>query len=156
MEKPDEFERCIYCFAKKDTAGICPECGYDNGLCNPPGWWLSPGTVLKGRYVVGRHLNSTPTELTYLGWDLRLETKIEVVEYFPETFVTRDITNSDALSCVPGNEKKFEDGKQAFFEKAKLFYNCVSRVTELTMDFFVRNNTCYYVRKKKTDLSAVH
>lgn len=143
------FDRCIYCFAPKDKPGPCGSCGYDNGLCDPPGWWLSPGTVLKGRYMVGRHLADTPEELCYLGWDLRQEIPVEVVEYFPAAMVTRDITHSEAVSCMPGNEAALEEGKQAFFEKAKLFYHCVSRVEELMMDFFVRNGTCYYVRRRK-------
>lgn len=143
------FDRCIYCFAPKDEPGPCPRCGYDNGLCDPPGWWLLPGTVLKGRYMVGRHLTGNETELCYLGWDLAKDTQVEIVEYFPADMVTRDITHSETLSCLPGCEEALEKGKQAFFEKAKLFYNCVIRVEELMMDFFVRNNTCYYVRKKK-------
>lgn len=144
------FDRCTYCFAPKSNPGVCPHCGYDNGLCDPPGWWLSPGTVLKGRYVAGRHLNSTSDEITYLGWDLREKVIVEVVEYFPEGLVTRDITNSEDVQTIPGNEEAVEKGRQAFFEKAKLFYTCVIRVEEeLMMDFFVRNNTCYYVRKRK-------
>lgn len=151
------FDRCIYCFAPKAEPGACPSCGYENGLCDPPGWWLSPGTILKGHYMVGRHLSGTSSELCYLGWNLSTDTQVEIVEYFPEALVTRDITYSADVSCVPGNEDAFESGKQAFFEKAKLYYTCVSRVEDLVMDFFVRNNTCYYVRKrnngKKTEKS---
>jgi len=149
MGQTDVFKRCIYCFAPKDTQGPCQVCGYENGLCSPPGWWLSPGTVLKGRYVVGRGLDSSQTQITYLGWDLRQGCTVEVVEYFPEAYVKRDITNSDDVCCIPGCGEALESGRQAFFEKAKLFYTCVSRVEELVMDFFVRNNTCYYVRKKR-------
>jgi len=148
MGKVEHFNRCIYCFEKKTAPGSCPVCGYDNGLCDPPGWWLSPGTVLKGHYVVGKHIASTPTEITYLGWDIWMNHDVEVVEYFPEAWVKRDITDSETVSSIPGCEAQIEAGRQAFFEKAKLFYRCVSRVEELTMDFFVRNNTCYYVRRK--------
>lgn len=147
------FDRCIYCFAPKTEPGPCPRCGYDNGLCDPPGWWLSPGTILKGRYMVGRYLDETPEELCYLGWDLGTDTQVEIVEYYPASLLTRDITHSERVSCIPGCEADFEKGKQAFFEKAKLFYNCVIRVDELVMDFFVRNNTCYYARKRKSPRS---
>lgn len=144
------FQRCIYCFAPKTEQGSCPHCGYDNGLCDLPGWWLSPGTVLKGRYVTGRNLNNTDTEITYLSWDLQLEKTVEIVEYFPEGSVTRDITHSDEVVTVPGHEAVVEAGRQAFFEKAKLYYNCVSRVEkDLQMDFFLRNNTCYYALRRK-------
>lgn len=140
------FDRCIYCFAPKAEPGPCPQCGYDNGLCDPPGWWLSPGTILKGRYMAGQHLTGTPEELCYLGWDLGTGALVEIVEYYPEAMVTRDITHCEEVSCLPGSEAAFESGKQKFFEKAKLYYTCVSRVNPVVMDFFVRNNTCYYVR----------
>lgn len=150
MEKPDEFGRCIYCFEPRDTSGPCPKCGYDNGLCSPLAWWLSPGTILKGRYVVGQHLKSTREQLTYLGWDLRKACKIKIVEYFPEAYVTRDITHSDAVSCIPGCMEALENGRQAFFERAKLYYICTTRVSQaLDMDFFFRNNTCYCTVPKR-------
>lgn len=155
MGNNNTFERCIYCFAPKTEQDECPHCGYENGLCDMPGWWLTPGTVLKGRYVTGRNLNSTDTEITYLAWDLAQEKTVEIVEYFPEGSVTRDITHADEVVTIPGCEAAVETGRQAFFEKAKLFYNCVSRVEkDMTMDFFLRNNTCYYAlkrRKRKQD-----
>ena len=55
------------------------------------------------------------------------------------------------VSCLPGREEELEAGRQAFFEKAKLFCNCVSRVESLVMDFFVRNGTCYYVRRREKE-----
>ncbi len=145
------FDRCIYCFSPLDGRSRCPECGYENGLCDPPIWWLAPGTVLKGRYITGRHLSDTAVEITYLGWDLAQDIRVEIVEYYPEDWVTRDITHSANVACIPGCEEQVNAGRQAFFEKARLFYNCVSRVESLTMDFFLRNNTCYYVRKIRKD-----
>lgn len=144
------FARCIYCFAPKEEPGECPRCGYDNGLCDLPGWWLSPGTVLKGRYITGRNRSHTDTQITYLAWDLVQERTVELTEYFPEGSVTRDITYCEEVVTVPGHEDTVEKGRQAFFEKAKLFYNCASRVEkDLEMDFFLRNNTCYYALSRK-------
>ena len=173
MKQIQEFNRCVYCFQeierktqmvvntssgseyrekkKSDLESdfICPVCGYANGFCALPGWWLSPGTILKGRYVVGKPLEETDTELTYLGWDLKQEKFMEITEYFPKEYLKRDITVSDMASCIPGKEEELEQGRQKFFEKAKLFYQCVSRVETLDMDFFFRNETCYYVRDKE-------
>ncbi|MBE6924436.1 MAG: hypothetical protein E7466_04260 [Ruminococcaceae bacterium] len=140
------FERCVYCFGETDGSGPCPHCGYDHGLCDPPAWWLSPGTVLKGRYVAGKNLSSSPTELGYLGWDLERNSPVRIVEYFPKGLVTRDITASERISCIPGGERLLKQGQQRFLEKAKLFYQCVRRVQPLDMEFFFRNDTCYYVR----------
>lgn len=151
MKRVREFERCIYCFEKRENPkGVCPYCGYENGFCDMPVWWLSPGTILKGRYVIGKPLKNTDTELTYLGWDLQRKWRVEITEYFPVSWVTRDITVSDKVSCIPGHEKALETGKQSFFEKAKLYYQCISRVEPSDMNFFVRNDTCYYVREKSS------
>lgn len=150
MGKTNTFDRCIYCFAPKKESGPCLKCGYDHGLCDLPGWWLAPGTVLKGRYVTGKQLSSNTAQIIYLGWDLEREKLIEVVEFFPEGKVTRDITNSDEVVTIPGFEEDVETGRQVFFEKAKLFFNCVSRVEEdLVMDFFLRNNTLYYILRRQ-------
>ena len=150
MAQTTTFDRCVFCFAPKEENGGCPRCGYASGLCDLPGWWLAPGSILRGRYVVGRNLRSSQEHIAYLGWDLEREQTVEITEYFPEGLVTRDITHCEDVVTVPGKEDRVEEGRQAFFEKAKLFYNCVSRVEEeLMMDFFLRNNTCYYVIKRQ-------
>ena len=149
MAENEVFDRCIYCFAPKPHPGPCEKCGYDNGLCCPPGWWLTPGTVLKGRYVVGKHRKSTQTELTYLGWDLQESCYVQIVEFFPEGLITRDITHSEQVSCIPGNREEFEDGCRAFREKAMLYSDCVSQPGAPALDLFTRNGTCYYVRRKE-------
>ena len=113
----DTFDRCIYCFAPKAEPGACPVCGYEDGLCEQPGWWLTPGTVLKGRYMVGKNLSGTAQELRYLGWDLGTDELVEIVEYYPEDILTRDITHSTCVSCLPGRETELESGKQAFLRR---------------------------------------
>lgn len=150
MKKIQEFNRCIYCFAEKEeNRENCLACGYEDGICDMPGWWLTPGTILKGSYMIGKSLEEKEDELCYLGWDMKRECLVEVTEYYPKAYVKRDITVSEQVNCIPGMETEFEQGKQKFFEKARLFYKCVSRVKSLEMDFFVRNDTCYYVREKE-------
>ena len=50
-------------------------------------------------------------------------------------------------------EEALEEGRQEYFEKAKTFFQCIVRVEDLKMDFFLRNNTCYYVREKSSKLN---
>lgn len=159
MNKIIKFDRCIYCFELKENpkaalgkvpgevSGACRFCGYEDGYCSPRAHWLSPGTILKGRYMVGKLLKEKKDELVYLGWDFAQEYKVEIHEYYPSEMLQRDITVSEQANIRAGFEEKMEIGKQEFFDKAKLFYKCTSRVEELKMDFFVRNQTCYYVRK---------
>ncbi len=149
MEKVWEFNRCIYCFEEKENGNAsCPACGYRDGFGSLPGWWMTPGTILKGRYMIGRDLIETEEKLVYFGWDLNKDIPVEITEFFPKKYITRDITSSARVSCIPGMETAFEDGKQAFFEKAKMYFKCKTRVEDFRMDFFIRNHTCYYVREK--------
>lgn len=148
MGNTEIFARCIYCFAPKEESGPCPVCGYDNGLCCPPAWWLMPGTLLKGRYVVGRHLRSDLTELTYLGWDLQEEQMMEITEFYPEGCVTRDITHCETVSCIPGRRSILEQRQANFVDKAKRIYRSAGQAERWHMDLFARNETCYYVRRK--------
>lgn len=155
-------DRCIYCFApfseeqqeekKKDHRAerrTCPVCGYEDGLCMLNIRWLLPGTILKGTYMTGKLLENRESELIYLGWNLKQEQLVEIHEYFPEAWLERDVTASDQVNCRPGREEAFESGRQEFFERAKTYYQCISRVKDVFMDFFVRNGTCYYVRERK-------
>ena len=144
-----KFERCIYCFAESDGDGPCPVCGYADGLCEFPVQYLLPGSILKGRYMVGKQLRTREKETTYLGWDLTLEGLVEITEYYPPELVTRDVTRSDDVVIRPGAEEAFASGCREFEEKVRLFVSCISRIKDVRMDFFSRNRTCYYAREAK-------
>lgn len=144
-----EFNRCVYCFAPRTQPGTCGKCGYDHGLCDLPGWMLPPGSLLKGRYMVGKNRGITDHQLSYLGWDLERQETVDIVEYFPRELVTRDITHSPQVVTIPGRESQMESGRQQFLDRVKTFCSCVSRMEEnLMLDVFQRNDTCYYVIKR--------
>lgn len=137
------FQRCPHCFAPRRSHGVCPVCGErepDPGL-------LRPGTVLKGRYMAGDALSQTAEDIRYRGWDMERNTEVELAEYYPRALVSRGA--DQCVVCAAGREEEFEAGKQAFFERAKVFYECLSDAGKEAMDFFVRNGTCYYVRRLK-------
>lgn len=113
----------------------------------PLACWLLPGTILKGRYVIGRVLREEPCELVYLGWDTLRKQKVELHEYYPKEYLQRDITASEDTVCLPGKEAVFESGLQQFFERVRLYYQCMSRVDEdVNTEFFLRNGTGYYTK----------
>lgn len=137
------FHRCPHCFAPLTETGTCTACGEQEAAPNR----LRPGTILKGRYMAGDALSQSPEDIRYRGWDLAKNTQVEIAEFFPQSLVTRD--NSQCVVCPCEHKAEFEAGKQAFFERAKQFYDCLKASSRETMDFFVRNDTCYYVRRPK-------
>ncbi|MCP4653912.1 MAG: protein kinase [bacterium] len=75
--------------AEKGGAGLCPECDSPEPGPDPNGLRLPPRTVVGGRYLLGKVLGQGGFGITYLGWDLKLNRKLAVKEYFPREFATR-------------------------------------------------------------------
>ena len=82
-----QFKRCYGCMAELDAPGqVCPACGYDNtnDPAKQPSHVLPCGTVLNGRYIIGKTLGQGGFGITYLGYNLALELPVCIKEYFPE------------------------------------------------------------------------
>ena len=66
----------------------CPYCGFmisEEDRTNA----LPVNTILNGKYILGKLLSHTEEEITYLAYDLNLEIKIQISEYFPRTLARR-------------------------------------------------------------------
>ena len=75
---------CYNCFKTKPTSGVCPFCGYDGSDAERKyPLALRPGSILNGRYIVGRVLGQGGFGITYLGYDLDLQIRVAVKEFFP-------------------------------------------------------------------------
>ncbi len=65
---------------EKLTEGKCPICGYSpDEPVNPA--FLAPGTVLDGRYIIGKVLDNNGEGVTYLGYDAVTGTVVNVREF---------------------------------------------------------------------------
>ena len=66
----------------------CPHCGYDNAqVQHAP--YLPKGTVLSGRYLVGKVIALAPDSAIYIGQDLQTMQTVHIREYLPEKLLTR-------------------------------------------------------------------
>ena len=58
--------------------------------------------------------------ITYVGWDLNLDIKVAIKEYYPEGCVTRDThTHVTVLTYAGAKEAFFQKGKERFVEEAR-------------------------------------
>jgi len=61
---------CYNCFKEKPAGGVCPFCGYDgSGESTKYPLALKPGSILNGRYTVGRVLGQGGFGITYIAQD---------------------------------------------------------------------------------------
>ena len=127
---------------------VCPRCGYDNSIPHDEGLYLKEGSVLNGKYLVGKALGQGGFGITYLGIDLGLKSKVAIKEYFPREACSRiRNTNYVRLTSRDGQEAaNFRSGVDEFKREAQTlakFKNSpsIARVIE----FFEENNTAYIV-----------
>lgn len=139
--------RCLGCMELyEDEYGICPHCGYVRGSEPEEAIHMLPGTILKGRYIVGKVVGYGGFGVTYIGWDQVLEQKVAIKEYLPSEFSTR-VPGSTAVSVFNGDKtNQFHDGLEKFISEAKRlakFQNEPGIVK--VFDSFGENGTAYII-----------
>lgn len=108
---------------------------------------LPPGTVLNGKYVIGKTLGQGGFGITYLGWDLVLDTRVAIKEYYPSGAVTRNCTLSRSVQEFQGPKQAFFDkGKEKFVKEARILakFSGSPQIVQVR-NFFQENNTAYIV-----------
>lgn len=137
--------RCLNCFTEFDGSfGLCPSCGMDQVEARES-IDLCPGTVLAGRYLVGRAVDAGGFGIIYKCWDEKLSTIVAIKEYYPSRLVTRAAGQKELLIAMKGKDE-FEYRKRRFLAEARTMakfgsHNNIPNVFE----FFEENNTAYIV-----------
>ena len=127
---------------------VCPECGRPYGSVKAESFALKPGTILDGKYLVGEMLGQGGFGITYIGFDLLLEQKIAIKEYFPMSpgMVSREgrstVVWSDAIMQKSGVEKGFDSFLKEARKMAKL--RSIPSVVGVN-SVFIQNETAYIV-----------
>jgi len=139
---------CMNCMHDLDQPkGICKYCGFDNATCANDAHQLESGSILAGSYIIGRALGQGGFGITYVGWDLNLEIKVAIKEYYPEGCVTRDThTHVSVLTYAGAKEAFFQKGKERFVGEARALakFSGDSGVVGVRA-FFYENGTAYIV-----------
>jgi serine/threonine protein kinase len=139
---------CFNCFREIENGDVpCPHCGFPAPQMQNPPNHLRCGTLLAGKYLIGRSLGQGGFGITYVGWDLNLDLKIAVKEYYPEGFASREMTMQSTVLPHTGHSGEFfEKGRSKFVEEARVlarFTNLPGVVT--VRDYFTANGTAYIV-----------
>ncbi len=138
---------CSYCMSKLTDGEKCPNCGLSDGSYQPNPYHIPPGTVLKGRYLVGRVLGEGGFGITYIGCDLQLEMRVAIKEYYPQDRVSRTAAASLNVTAYVGElGRSYEKGKSKFLEEARVMAKLTKEPSIVRVqDFFEDNNTAYIV-----------
>lgn len=125
----------------------CPHCGFDVERYEAAFHQLRLGTILNGKYILGKVLGEGGFGISYLGWDLNLEHKVAIKEYYPVNYVTRQAMYSPTVTMLTGVRQEFyQKGLKKFVEEART----LAKFSELpgivhVRDYFQENGTAYIV-----------
>ena len=125
----------------------CPHCGFDPRSVKGIEYALPMGTILAGKYLVGRVLGQGGFGITYVGWDIALERKVAIKEYYPSGQVSRN-PGSRGLTWYTSvqSQQAKQNGTQIFLKEARK----MSKVDDIpnvvrVRDLFQENETAYIV-----------
>jgi serine/threonine protein kinase len=136
------------CMTQLNAAnGVCPNCGFDNACPANEAHQLECRSILAGAYLVGCVIGQGGFGITYTAWDLNLNIKIAIKEYYPLGYAARDAHTHISVLTLGGDKKEFyQKGLERFVNEART-------LARLTKDsgivgvrgFFHENGTAYIV-----------
>ncbi|MBP0958342.1 MAG: protein kinase, partial [Oscillospiraceae bacterium] len=134
---------CENCFAEISSEP-CSQCGFERSkyTCDPV--VLPVGSVLEGRYMIGRVIGKGGFGITYLAYDMKLSCKVAIKEYYPYGVAVRDIS-STMVTTSADTQKSFKEGADRFYNEARLVagFNGNPNIVSV-YDFFYGNDTVYF------------
>ena len=138
--------KCPSCFNGSYDSVHCLQCGYESGKLHV-GIALPLGTRLKnGEYQIGKVLGKPGGfGITYLGWNVQLETKVAIKEYLPLQIAGRGAGTASVSVHAEENGVVFEYGLNSFLEEARTLAQLRHESIVRVQNFFRENGTAYMV-----------
>ena len=135
---------CFGCFQEKEPGSICPHCGFCENE-EQPYLALPLGTLLNGRYMLGKVLGVGGFGITYLGYDLTLEIKVAIKEYMPSAIATRNADRYN-VTLTGRMEEDYQYGMERFLDEAKILAKLQNTPHVVSVqNYFKENSTAYFV-----------
>ena len=144
MVKINHKNFCENCFAETGKEP-CPVCGYSKAGYSGDPMTLSPGSILAGRYAIGRVIGKGGFGMTYLAYDMKLECKVAIKEYYPRGLAMRNPGSTFVSVSDTESEITFKEGAGKFYDEARLVakFNGNPNIVSV-YDFFYENDTVYF------------
>lgn len=135
---------CENCFSEisSEPCSVCGFCGQEQ-ISDPT--TLASGSVLQGRYAVGRVIGKGGFGITYLAYDIKHEEKIAIKEYYPYGVALRSPETTVVSVTSEETADVFKKGAEKFYDEARLVaaFNGNPSIVSV-YDFFYENDTVYY------------
>ena len=111
---------CYNCMNRiSDQNNYCRHCGRNSYPDRTP-HHITPGSDLKGRYLVGNAVGEDGFTITYVARDLNIDERVVLKEYYPMGHVHRDSDTSNEIVLNSQDEAAyFGKGSDQFISDAR-------------------------------------
>lgn len=135
---------CENCF-EETISSVCAHCGYDPSAAVNDPTMLTPGSILLGKYIVGKVIGKGGFGVTYLAYDASAGRKAAIKEFFPYGVALRAAGTSTVTVSSMDNANAFKLGAEKFYDEAKLVsrFNGNPNIVGV-YEFFYENDTVYF------------
>ena len=136
---------CESCFCEMTEGTFCTQCGYNPSVTANDPTMLKPGSVLLGKYVVGRVIGKGGFGVTYVAYDVTTQKKVAIKEYFPYGVALRAPSTTTVSVSSMDNAEAFRMGAEKFYNEAKMVsrFNGNPNIVGVH-EFFYENDTVYF------------
>ncbi len=110
---------CVGCMDNNSGEPICPKCGSPFQMSATDTLQLPPRSILRGQYLIGRTLAQDSFGITYLAWDIAMQTKVALQEYLPQGLAERNAGQTAIRPSSPACQEPYEFGLNRFLEEAQ-------------------------------------
>lgn len=141
------FNRCLHCM-QAEAQSPCPNCGFEPEKYKPESYELPPQSILASRYLVGTRLGQGGFGITYVGFDLALNVKVAIKEFYPTGQVTRHPSTGQTLLWNDGEQahNMRTAGIDSFLKEARKMAK-IKNIQPIVrvLNTFQENETAYIV-----------
>ena len=110
---------CMGCMEQiDDKQSVCPYCGFNEKNNSQESYCLPPGSIISGKYIVGRSIGYSGQIISYIGMDAETNKKIVIKEYLPGDFATRSEGETDITIYSGDAKEQFDNGLSRFLNEA--------------------------------------
>lgn len=169
---------CLGCMEQiSEQAVSCPYCGFNEAANLQEAYYLKPGTIIGGKYIVGRVLKYGGYVVKYIGMDAEKERKVAISEYLPSDFSTRSEGETEVTIYSGDALEQFREGLMTFLNEGNQLqqmgavmgivqtYNCIAEnetgyiITEYldgnTLQERLEDGAIYSVQEAKVIIGGV-
>lgn len=146
MEVSEIKKICLRCMHISDDEEICPYCGHEKTGQRTWSKALAPGTILNNKILIGNILGKGGYGITYIGYDMLLEYRVAVKEFFPDEMVDRADDDKTVLVLDEVNGEEYQRETTAYLREARILaeFSKFPGIVAIK-DMFYENNTGYLI-----------